>query len=60
MTAIESQECQSANVLYEGLQRKVFWHGGPMLDTLHKEGFLKKVPTFGSCNATNTSTTSST
>lgn len=45
MTAIESPECQSANVLYEGLQRKVFWHGNPMLDTLHKEGFLKKVPT---------------
>ena len=45
MTAIESPECQGANVLYEGLQRKVFWHGNPMLDTLHKEGFLKKVPT---------------
>ena len=42
MTAIESPECQGANVLYEGLQRKVFWHGNPMLDTLHKEGFLKK------------------
>ena len=45
MTAIESPECQNAKVLYEGLQRKVFWHGNPMLDTLHKEGFLKKVPT---------------
>ena len=45
MTAIESPECQGANVLYEGLQRKVFWNGNPMLDTLHKEGFLKKVPT---------------
>ena len=45
MSAIESQECQTSNVLYEGLQRKVFWHGNPMLDTLHKEGFLKKVPT---------------
>ena len=45
MTAIESPECQNAKVLYEGLQRKVFWHGSPMLDTLHKEGFLKKVPT---------------
>ena len=45
MTAVESPECQSANSLYEGLQRKVFWHGNPMLDTLHKEGFLKKVPT---------------
>jgi hypothetical protein len=45
MTAIESPECQNAKVLYEGLQRNVFWHGNPMLDTLHKEGFLKKVPT---------------
>lgn len=45
MTAVESPECQSANSLYEGLQRKVFWHGNQMLDTLHKEGFLKKVPT---------------
>lgn len=45
MAAIESPECQSAKVLYEGLQRKVFWNGTPMLDTLHKEGFLKKVPT---------------
>ena len=45
MTAVESPECQSANSLYEGLQRKVFWHGNPMLDTLHKEGFLKIVPT---------------
>lgn len=45
MAAIESPECQGAKVLYEGLQRKVFWNGNPMLDTLHKEGFLKKVPT---------------
>jgi len=45
MAATQSPECQGANVLYEGLQRKVFWHGNPMLDTLHKEGFLKKVPT---------------
>ena len=59
MTAIEFIQCQPANVLYEGLQRKVFWHGNPMLDTLHKEGFLKKSH-FGSCNATNIPTTSST
>jgi len=45
MSAIESQECQSSNVLYEGLQRKVFWHGGNMLESLHKDGLLKKVPT---------------
>ena len=45
MAALESPECQGAKVLYEGLQRKVFWNGNPMLDTLHKEGFLKKVPT---------------
>ena len=45
MEAIESNEGQSANNLYEVLARKVFWHGGPMLDTLHKEGHLKKIPT---------------
>lgn len=45
MSAIESQECQTSNVLYEGLQRKVFWHGGNMLESLHKDGLLKKVPT---------------
>jgi hypothetical protein len=45
MEAIESNEGQNTNNLYEVLSRKVFWHGKVMLDTLHKEGHLKKVPT---------------
>ncbi len=45
MEAIESNEGQNTNNLYEVLSRKVFWHGKTMLDTLHKEGHLKKVPT---------------
>lgn len=45
MEAIESNEGQASNNLYEVLARKVFWHGGPMLETLHKEGHLKKIPT---------------
>lgn len=45
MTAIESPEGQAANNLYEVLSRKVFWHGQPMLQTLHQEGHLVKVPT---------------
>ena len=45
MEAIESNEGQNTNNLYEVLSRKVFFHGKTMLDTLHKEGHLKKVPT---------------
>lgn len=45
MEAIESPEGQATNNLYEVLTRKVFWHGTPMLETLHKEGHLKKLPT---------------
>lgn len=45
MEAIESPEGQATNNLYEVLSRKVFWHGTPMLETLHKEGHLKKLPT---------------
>jgi hypothetical protein len=45
MEAIESNEGQSAKNLYEVLSRKVFWHGIPMLTTLHKEGHLVKLPT---------------
>lgn len=45
MDAIESPEGQAARNLYEVLTRKVFWHGKPMLDTLHREGLLKKLPT---------------
>jgi len=44
MSALESQEGQSSKELYEVLSRKVFWHGNPMLDTLHKEGHLVKMP----------------
>ena len=45
MAAIESQEGQKSTQLYEVLSRKLFWHGSTMLDTLHKEGLLIKMPT---------------
>lgn len=45
MEAVESPEGQAATGLYEVLTRKVFWHGTPMLQTLHQEGILRKVPT---------------
>jgi hypothetical protein len=45
MNAIESNEGQTSKNLYEVLSRKVFWHGTPMLQTLHKEGHLVKIPT---------------
>jgi len=44
MSAIESPEGQSANSLHECLQRKTFWNGETMLNSLHSQGFLKKVP----------------
>ena len=56
MQAVESPEGQAANNLYEVLTRKVFWHGTPMLETLHKEGQLKKVPTSAIVMQPNTST----
>jgi hypothetical protein len=45
MAAVESQEGQKSAQLYEVLSRKLFYHGGTMLDTLHKEGLLEKMPT---------------
>ena len=45
MEAVESPEGQASRNLYEVLTRKVFWHGTPMLETLHKEGLLRKLPT---------------
>lgn len=45
MQAVESPEGQEGANLYEVLARKVFWHGTTMLDTLHKERHLVKVPT---------------
>jgi hypothetical protein len=45
MSAVESQEGQKSAQLYEVLTRKLFWHGSTMLDTLHKEGLLEKMPT---------------
>lgn len=45
MAAVESPEGQSSRELYEVLTRKLFWHGGTMLDTLHNEGLLIKMPT---------------
>lgn len=44
MKAVESREGQAAKELYEVLSRKVFWNGLVMLDTLHNEGLLRKVP----------------
>jgi hypothetical protein len=44
MSAIESKEGQAAKELYEVLSRKVFWNGQTMLDTLHREGLLHKIP----------------
>lgn len=45
MEAVESPEGQSSKQLYEALARKVFWHGTQILQTLHQERFLVKVPT---------------
>lgn len=45
MAAVESNEGQAAKSLYEVLARKVFWHGTTMLETLHKENHLVKIPT---------------
>jgi hypothetical protein len=45
MAAVESQEGQKSAQLYEVLSRKLFWHGATMLDTLHKEGLMEKMPT---------------
>ena len=56
MAAVESPEGQASKNLYEVLSRKVFWHGTPMLETLHKEGHLKKVPTGSIIMQPNTST----
>jgi len=44
MAAIVSPEGQSANNLHEALQRKTFWNGETMLESLHTRGHLKKVP----------------
>jgi hypothetical protein len=57
MEAVESPEGQASRNLYEVLTRKVFWHGTPMLETLHKEGLLRKLPT-GSIIMTPNSNTS--
>ena len=44
MSAVESREGQSSAQLYEILSRKVFHNGNNMLETLHKEGLMKKMP----------------
>jgi len=44
MSAVESREGQSSAQLYEVLSRKVFHNGNNMLETLHKEGLMKKMP----------------
>lgn len=45
MEAVESPEGQASKQFYEVMTRKVFWHGTPMLQTMHQERFLVKVPT---------------
>ena len=44
MSAVESREGQSSAQLYEILSRKVFHNGNNMLETLHQEGLMKKMP----------------
>ena len=56
MAAIESQEGQKSIQLYEVLSRKLFWHGSTMLDTLHKEGLMEKMPTSSIIMTPNTKT----
>jgi len=56
MEALESPEGQSSKQLYEVLTRKVFWHGQPMLDTVHREGLLVKVKTEDVIMTPNTNT----
>jgi len=56
MSAVESNEAQTSKELYEVLARKVFWHGSTMLDTLHKEGLLVKMPTSSIIMTPNTAT----
>ncbi len=56
MDAVESNEGQSAKQLYEVLARKVFWHGGQMLTTLHTERLLSKIPSKNIIMTPNTST----
>lgn len=56
MDAVESNEGQSAKELYEVLARKVFWHGGQMLNTLHTEGLLAKIPSKNIIMTPNSST----
>jgi hypothetical protein len=56
MDAVESNEGQSSRQLYEVLSRKVFWHGGQMLTTLHTEGLLAKIPSKNIIMTPNTST----
>ena len=56
MEAVESNEGQAAKELYEVLARKVFWHGGQMLNTLHTERLLAKIPSKNIIMTPNTST----
>lgn len=56
MEAVESPEGQASKQLYEALTRKVFWHGIQILQTLHQERFLVKVPTKSVIMTPNTST----
>ena len=56
MDAVESNEGQSAKELYEVLARKVFWHGGQMLTTLHTERLLAKIPSKNIIMTPNSST----
>lgn len=43
MSATESAEAQATDNLYEVLNRRMFFDGEPMLQTLHSKGWLHKV-----------------
>ena len=43
MSATESAEGQATDNLYEVLNRRMFFDGEPMLQTLHSKGWLHKV-----------------
>jgi len=44
MSAIESLEAQNNNDCYDVLNRKYFFDGESILQTLHRKNWLKKIP----------------
>lgn len=45
MSTVESSEAQATDDLYDVLNRRMFFDGDNILQTLHNKGFLKKVST---------------